>query len=104
MIVHVLVFIIVLIIRVLFLSVVFPFCCSCSRQVTGDSSENDGCRRQHIRWPLAETWSRVSRHRVVYMTIHIHVMKEKRTKSKPSGKKGTFAGYRVSHIEIDCKE
>ena len=25
-------------------------------------------------------------------------------KSKPSGKKDTFAGYRVSHMEIDCKE
>jgi hypothetical protein len=67
-------------------------------------SYNDGCRRQHIRWSLAETWSRLSRHRVVYMTVHIHVMKEKRTKSKPSGKKGTFVGYRVSHMEIDCKE
>jgi hypothetical protein len=67
-------------------------------------SYNDGCRRQQIRWSLAETWSRLSRHRVVYMTVHIHVMKEKRTKSEPSGKKGTFAGYRVSHMEIDCKE
>ena len=38
------------------------------------------------------------------MTIHIHVMKEKRTKSKPSGKKGTFARYKVSHMEIDSKE
>jgi hypothetical protein len=29
---------------------------SCSRQVTGDNFEgsySDGCRRQHIRWPLA---------------------------------------------------
>jgi hypothetical protein len=25
-------------------------------------------------------------------------------KSKPSGEKGTFVGYRVSHIRIDCKE
>jgi hypothetical protein len=40
-IVPVLVFIIVLIIRVLFLSVVFPCCCSCSGQVTGDSSERE---------------------------------------------------------------
>jgi hypothetical protein len=63
-------------------------------------SYNDGCRRKHIRWSLAETWSRLSRHRVVYMTVHIPVTKEKRTKSEPSGKKGTF----VSHIEIDCKE
>jgi hypothetical protein len=38
------------------------------------------------------------------MTVHIHVPKEKRTKLKPSGKKGTFAGYKVSHMEIDCKE
>jgi hypothetical protein len=67
-------------------------------------SYNAGCRRQHIRWSLAEMWNRVSIHRAVYMTVHIHVMKEKRTKSKPSGKKGTFAGYKVSHIEIDCNE
>jgi hypothetical protein len=65
---------------------------------------NDSCRRQQIRWSLAKTWSRLSRHRVVYMTIHIHVMKEKRMKSKPYEKKGTFAGYRVSHMEIDCEE
>jgi hypothetical protein len=50
-------------------------------------SYNDGCRRQQFRWSLVETWSRLSRHRVV----HIHVMKEKRTKLEPSGKKGTFA-------------
>jgi hypothetical protein len=31
-------------------------------------------------------------------------MKEKQMKSKPFGKKGTFEGYGVSHIEIDCKE
>jgi hypothetical protein len=67
-------------------------------------SYNDSCRRQHIRWSLAETWSRLSKHRVVYMTVHIHVMKEKRTKSKLSGKKGTFAGYKVPHMEIDYKE
>jgi hypothetical protein len=67
-------------------------------------SYNDGCRRKQIRWSLAETWSRLSRHRVVYMTVHIHVTKEKRTKSEPSGKKGTFVGYRVSHMEIDCEE
>jgi len=39
------------------------------------------------------------------MTVYIHVLKKKRTKSEPSGKKGNFAGYtRVSHMEIDCKE
>jgi hypothetical protein len=38
------------------------------------------------------------------MTIHIHVPKKKRSMLKPSGKKGTFMGYRVSHMEIDCKE
>jgi hypothetical protein len=64
---------------------------------------NDGCRRQHIIWYVANTWSRISRHRFVYMTVHIHVMKEKRTKSKPYGKKGSFPRYRVSHMEIDCK-
>jgi hypothetical protein len=67
-------------------------------------SYKDGCRRKHIIWSLYKTWSRLSRHRVVYMTINIHVTKEKRTKSEPSGKKGTFAGYRVSHMEIDCEE
>jgi hypothetical protein len=65
---------------------------------------NDDYRRKCIRWSLAKTWIIISRHRFVYMIIHIHVMKEKRTKSKLSGKKGTFAGYRVSHMEIDCKE
>jgi hypothetical protein len=38
------------------------------------------------------------------MTIYIHVPKKKRTKSDPSGKKGNFASYRVSRMEIDCKE
>jgi hypothetical protein len=38
------------------------------------------------------------------MTVYIHVPKKKRTKLKPSGKKGTFARYKVSHMEIDCKE
>jgi hypothetical protein len=38
------------------------------------------------------------------MTIYIHVPKEKRTKLEPSGKKGTFMGYRVSHMEIDSEE
>jgi hypothetical protein len=40
-IVSVLVFIIVLIIRILFLSVVFPCCCSCFGKVTGNSSERE---------------------------------------------------------------
>jgi hypothetical protein len=51
---------------------------------------DEGCRRKHIRWSLAKTWSRISIHRVVHMTIHIHVTKEKRMKSEPSEKKGTF--------------
>jgi hypothetical protein len=38
------------------------------------------------------------------MTIYIHVPKKKRTKLKSSGKKGTFARYKVSHMEIDSKE
>ena len=38
------------------------------------------------------------------MTIYIHVPKQRRTKLEPSGKKGTFMGYRVSHIRIDCEE
>jgi hypothetical protein len=65
---------------------------------------NDDCKRQHIRWCLAETWRKLSRHKVVYMIVHIHVMKEKRTKSKPSSKKGTFAGNKVSYMDIDGKE
>jgi hypothetical protein len=36
------------------------------------------------------------------MTVYIHV--PKRTKLEPSGKKGTFMGYRVSHMRIDCEE
>ena len=32
------------------------------------------------------------------MTVYIHVPKKKKTK------KGTFARYIVSHMEIDCKE
>ena len=38
------------------------------------------------------------------MTIYIHVLKVKRTKLEPSGKKDTFVGYRVSHMETDCEE
>jgi hypothetical protein len=38
------------------------------------------------------------------MTVYIHVSKEKRTKLEPYGKKGTFVGYRVSHMEIDSEE
>jgi hypothetical protein len=57
-----------------------------------------GCNR------LDETWSRLSIHRTVHMTIHIHVPKEKRTKSKPSRNKGRFVGYKISHMEIYCKE
>jgi hypothetical protein len=38
------------------------------------------------------------------MTIYIHVPKEKRTKLEPSEKKGTFVGYKVSHMEIDSEE
>jgi hypothetical protein len=40
-IVPILVFIIVLIIRMLFLSTIFLCCCSCFGQVTGDSSERE---------------------------------------------------------------
>jgi hypothetical protein len=32
------------------------------------------------------------------MTIYIHVPKKKKMK------KGTFARYKVSHMEIDCKD
>jgi hypothetical protein len=37
---------------------------------------SDDCKRQQIRWSLAETWSRLSIHRDVYMIVHIHVTKE----------------------------
>jgi hypothetical protein len=50
------------------------------------------------------TWSRLSRHRVLYMTVYIHVPKVKRTNLEPSGKKDTFLGYKVFHVEIDCEE
>jgi hypothetical protein len=51
-------------------------------------SYNDSCKRQCIRLSLAETWSRLSKHRFVYMTIHIPIMKEKRMKLEPFGKEG----------------
>jgi hypothetical protein len=51
-----------------------------------------------------ETWSKLSRQGVVYMTIYIHKPIEKRTKLEPSRKKGTFVGYIVSHMEIDSEE
>jgi hypothetical protein len=38
------------------------------------------------------------------MPIYIHVLKKKRKKLKPSGKKCTFMEYKVSHMEIDCKK
>jgi hypothetical protein len=53
---------------------------------------------------LYETWGRLSRHRFMYMTVCIHVMKEKRIKSDPSKKKVTFVRYKVSNMDIDCKE
>jgi hypothetical protein len=38
------------------------------------------------------------------MTVYIHVPKVKRTNLEPSGKKDTFLGYKVFHMEIDCEE
>jgi hypothetical protein len=38
------------------------------------------------------------------MIVYIHVPKAKRTKLEPSGKKGTFARYKVSHMVIACEE
>jgi formaldehyde-activating enzyme involved in methanogenesis len=35
--------------------------------------------------------------KVVYMTVYIHVSKKKK-------KKVTFARYKASHMEIDCKD
>jgi hypothetical protein len=51
-----------------------------------------------------ETWSRIFRHGVVDMTIYIHALKETRTKLEPSGKKGTFVGYKESHMDVDSEE
>jgi hypothetical protein len=48
----VLVIVLIILIRVLFLSIVFPCCWSCSGQFTCDNFEgrySDGCRRQHTR-------------------------------------------------------
>jgi hypothetical protein len=39
------------------------------------------------------------RHVIANMTVYFHILKDKRTKLEPSEKKGTFVGYRVSHIE-----
>jgi hypothetical protein len=44
------------------------------------------------------------RHRVVEMTVYIHVLKEKKTKLEPSINKGNFVVYRDSHMEIDSEE
>jgi hypothetical protein len=38
------------------------------------------------------------------MIIYIHVPKVKRMMLEPSGKKDTFVGYKVFHMEIDCEE
>ena len=35
------------------------------------------------------------------MTIYIYVMKAKRKKLEPYGKKDTFVGYKGFHMEID---
>jgi hypothetical protein len=46
-----LIIVFIIIIRVLFLSIVFPCCWSCFGQVTGDNSKgrySDSCRRKHI--------------------------------------------------------
>jgi hypothetical protein len=53
-----------------------------------------------------ETWSRLSRQGVVDMTIYIHVRRRRGRTSKlePFGKKGTFVGYKESHMEIDSEE
>jgi hypothetical protein len=51
----IIVLVLVFIIRVLFLSIVFPFVVLVSGRSRGDNSEgiySDGCRRQHIRWSL----------------------------------------------------
>ena len=38
------------------------------------------------------------------MIVYIHVLKGKRMMLEPSGKKDTFVGYRVFHMDIDCEE
>jgi len=39
------------------------------------------------------------RHGIVDITIYSQIMKDKRMKLEPFVKKGTFVGYKVSHIE-----
>jgi hypothetical protein len=107
-IVPILVFIIVLIIRMLFLSAIFFLIVTLvsgrSQVIDLRGSYNDSCRRQQFRWSLVETWRRLSKHGTLHMTIHIHVPKEKRIMLKPYGNKDTFARYTVYHMDIDCKE
>jgi hypothetical protein len=67
-------------------------------------SYDDGCRRQQFRWSLAKTWSRLSRHRVVYMIVHIHVTKEGGRSQNLLARRVLLQDTRVSHMEIDCKE
>jgi hypothetical protein len=38
------------------------------------------------------------------MTVYIHILKVKKMKLEPFGKKDTFMGYRVFHIKIDSEE
>jgi hypothetical protein len=38
------------------------------------------------------------------MKVYIHIPKHKRMKLEPHGKKVTFMGYKVSHMDIDCEE
>jgi hypothetical protein len=97
-IVLVLVFI-VLIIRMLFLFAIFSLLVALvpgmSQVIALRGSYNDGCRRQQFRWSLAETWSRLSRHRAVYMTIHIPCNKGEEDEVRTFWQEGYFAGYIV---------
>ena len=38
------------------------------------------------------------------MIVYIHIPKVKKMKLEPFGKKDTFVGYRLFHIEIDSEE
>jgi hypothetical protein len=53
---------------------------------------SNSCRRQHIRWSLAKTWNKISRHRAMYMTIYIHVNEEEEDKVRTFWKEGYFYG------------
>jgi hypothetical protein len=75
-----LVIVFIIITRVLFLSIVFPCCWSCSGQLTTDNSEgiySDGCRRKHIIWSLVRDMEQTTKIRSCLLD-HIHPCTEEK--------------------------